>query len=96
MKLSHIFLAAIGLLVCAGCASSPKVAATTTTPKLTYWEYRELSGFGAERSPEAEKLKQQGWTYIGTLAGQRNMAEDFGVVSASNDPVAMFRRPYAR
>jgi hypothetical protein len=95
MKLPRIVIAVIGLLACAGCASSPKVAKTTTTPKLTYWEYRELSGFGAERSPEAEKLKQQGWTYLGTRAGGGNMAEDYGLVSVKNGSgVAVFRRPY--
>ena len=71
MKARDAVLVAIGLFVLAGCAitpkgsSAPKATQTVDTPKLTYWEYRELSGFGAERSPEAEKLKQDGWTYMG-------------------------------
>ena len=94
MKTRDSILVAMSLFIFAGCASSPKATATPGAPITGLWEYREISGFGAERSPEAAKLQQDGWVYVGTTQGGGNLAEDYAVVSQQAGPTAVFRREY--
>lgn len=94
MKTRDMILVAVSLFLFAGCASSPKVAATASTPTTVTWEYREIAGFGAERSPAAAKLKQEGWTFMGVCEAGGAEAEDYGVVSRSSGTFALFRREY--
>jgi hypothetical protein len=95
LKTRNMILVAVSLFLFAGCASSPKTAATTSTPMTVSWEYREIKGFGAERSPEAAKLKQEGWTFMGLCQGGGVEAEDNGLVTWLPDGTfAIFRREY--
>ena len=41
---------------------APKLAGGS---KLTYWEFKELSGIDAEHDPEARRLRQDGWIFVG-------------------------------
>jgi hypothetical protein len=56
--------AALGLFLLAGCSSAPKPVSHAAT-KLPRWEYKFLTGMNSEQSPEADKLKQAGWAFIG-------------------------------
>ena len=63
---SHRMVAvAASLFVLAGCTSAPKPVSHEVATKRPYWEYTYLDGVGSDHSPEADRLKQAGWIFVG-------------------------------
>jgi hypothetical protein len=60
-----ILAAIASLLLFAGCTSAPKPVSHEAPIKQPRWEYTYLDGVGSDRSPEADKLRQAGWTFVG-------------------------------
>jgi hypothetical protein len=66
MIISHRLLAMMtGLLILAGCTGAPKPVSHEVPTKRPYWEYTYLDGMGSDKSPEADRLRQAGWVFIG-------------------------------
>lgn len=61
----RMLVGSFSLLLLTGCASAPPPASHVVAIKLPLVEYRCLDGVGSDRSPEAEKLRQDGWVFIG-------------------------------
>ena len=53
------------MLLLSGCASAPKPVSHEVAIKQPLMEYRYLDGAGSDHGPEADKLKQAGWVFIG-------------------------------
>jgi hypothetical protein len=67
MHISHLhrmLAATLSLFLLAGCNSTPKPVSHAAI-KPPRWEYTSLRGMDSEQSPEAEKLKQAGWIFVG-------------------------------
>ena len=92
MKTTPILLLALCLLLCAlsvsGCDTplkpAPKPAGGS---KLTYWEFKELSGVDAENSLEAQQLRRDGWIFMGYSLPYPN--ENFRVDFPAGYPIVM-------
>jgi hypothetical protein len=66
MIISHRLLAmTTGLLILVGCTGTPKPVSHEVPTKRPYWEYTYLGGVGSDKSPEADRLRQAGWVFIG-------------------------------
>lgn len=86
-----------------GCCSPPKTAHHKPTTNLSYWEFKYLDGVGAEKSPEAEQLKKDGWVFVGFQQGNDSIAVGGEAESAPRSnrynehmttTQAVFKRPY--
>ena len=82
-------LAAVSLFLLAGCTSAPKPADHVVATKQPRWEYRYIDGPHPDHSPEAEKLKQAGWVFIGY-----NFRQD--TIIMDGDPEAERRMYYGK
>jgi hypothetical protein len=66
MKIRNLLCVAISLLVFTARASDGTKTAKVAHPKLTYWEYTRINGHVDPRhSPEADRLRHDGWIYVG-------------------------------
>jgi hypothetical protein len=66
MIISHRLLAmTTSLLILVGCTGAPKPVSHKVPTKQPYWEYTYLDGAGSDHSPEADRLKQAGWIFVG-------------------------------
>jgi hypothetical protein len=69
LALNALFILSILLILSclgSGCGTTPKPAPKPGGgSKLTYWEFKELSGIDAENGPEAHQLRREGWIFMG-------------------------------
>lgn len=64
---ARILAAMASILIMTGCASAPKPVSHEVSTKRPYWKYRYLDGKGSADSPEADKLRQTGWIFVGYI-----------------------------
>jgi hypothetical protein len=87
---ARFILSILLILSClgSGCGTPPKpISKPPGGSKLTYWEFKELSGVDAEDGPEARQLRRDGWIFMGYSLPYPN--EDVRIDFPAGYPVVM-------
>jgi hypothetical protein len=87
---ARFILSILLILSCLGSGCDTPTKPTPKPPggsKLTYWEFKELSGIDAENGLEARQLRRDGWIFMGYSLPYPN--EDVRIDFPAGYPIVM-------